>query len=78
MHFVPGFPVMAWPMVEAELDQHYSQYFAVGARLEKSVIVYGAMEATLTPLMERIEHEHPGGQGLQPAQRRSPGAWSPH
>jgi molybdopterin-biosynthesis enzyme MoeA-like protein len=60
VHFVPGFPVMAWPMVEAELDQHYSQHFAVGAWLEKSVIVYGAMEATLTPLMERIEHEHPG------------------
>lgn len=60
IHFVPGFPVMAWPMVEEELDRHYSRHFAVGAWLEKSVIVYGAMEATLTPLMERIEHEHPG------------------
>jgi molybdopterin-biosynthesis enzyme MoeA-like protein len=28
--------------------------------VEKSFIVLGAMEATLTPLMERIEHEHPG------------------
>jgi molybdopterin-biosynthesis enzyme MoeA-like protein len=25
-----------------------------------SVIVFGAMEATLTPLMETIEKEHPG------------------
>ncbi len=59
VHFVPGFPVMAWPMVEAVLDSHYAHCFAVGAWLEKSVIVYGAMEAALTPLMERIEQEHP-------------------
>jgi molybdopterin-biosynthesis enzyme MoeA-like protein len=58
VHFVPGFPVMAWPMVEWVLDHHYAHCFAVGAWLEKSVIVYGAMEATLTPLMERIEREH--------------------
>jgi len=24
------------------------------------VIVFGAMEATLTPLMEAVEHDHPG------------------
>lgn len=60
VHFVPGFPVMAWPMVESVLDQRYAHCFAVGAWLEKSVIVYGAMEATLTPLMERIEAEYPG------------------
>lgn len=60
VHFVPGFPVMAWPMVESVLDQCYAHCFAVGAWLERSVIVYGAMEATLTPLMERIEAEHPG------------------
>jgi molybdopterin-biosynthesis enzyme MoeA-like protein len=27
--------------------------------VEKSVIVFGSMEATLTPLMERIERDHP-------------------
>mgnify|MGYP006205262735 CR=1 FL=1 len=30
-----------------------------GASLERSVIVMGAMEAALTPLMERIEAAHP-------------------
>ncbi len=60
VHFVPGFPVMAWPMVEWVLDNRYAHCFAVGAWTERSVIVYGAMEATLTPLMERIELEHMG------------------
>jgi len=60
VHFVPGFPVMAWPMVAAVLDGEYSQWFAPGAWVEKSVIVYGAMEAALTPLMEQIERDHPG------------------
>jgi molybdopterin-biosynthesis enzyme MoeA-like protein len=58
VHFVPGFPVMAWPMVEWVLDTHYAHYFAQDAWEEKSVIVFGAMEATLTPLMEAIEAKH--------------------
>lgn len=60
VHFVPGFPVMAWPMIESVLDAHYSQYFLQNAYVEKSVIILGAMEATLTPLMESIESAHPG------------------
>jgi molybdopterin-biosynthesis enzyme MoeA-like protein len=60
IHFVPGFPVMAWPMVEWVLDTLYPHRFATGAWLERSVIVFGTMEATLTPLMEAIEREHPG------------------
>ena len=60
VHFVPGFPVMAWPMMEWVLDQKYRHLFTSGAYVEKSVIVFGSMEATLTPLMEQIEREHPG------------------
>ena len=60
VHFVPGFPVMAWPMIEAVLDAQYSAHFRQNAYVEKSVIVLGAMEATLTPLMESIEAAHPG------------------
>ena len=60
VHFVPGFPVMAWPMIEWVLDHHYSHLQRVAAWIEKSVIVYGAMEATLTPLMERIEQSYAG------------------
>jgi molybdopterin-biosynthesis enzyme MoeA-like protein len=55
VHFVPGFPVMAWPMIEWVLDHHYARLHGLGASAERSVIVFGAMEATLTPLMERIE-----------------------
>ncbi len=58
VHFVPGFPVMAWPMVEWVLDTHYAHCFNRTAWLEKSVIVMGAMEATLTPLMEQLERTH--------------------
>jgi molybdopterin-biosynthesis enzyme MoeA-like protein len=60
VHFVPGFPVMAWPMIESVLDGRYAGLFARGRAGEKSVIVYGAMEATLTPLMQAVERDHPG------------------
>jgi molybdopterin-biosynthesis enzyme MoeA-like protein len=60
LFFVPGFPVMAWPMIESVLDTHCAhRHRSVGVR-EKSVIVFGAMEATLTPLMESIESRFPG------------------
>lgn len=59
VHFLPGFPVMAWPMMEWVLDTHYRHAFAHGTLLEKSVIVFGAMEAALTPLMESLERMHP-------------------
>lgn len=58
VHFVPGFPVMAWPMLEWVLDTHYAQHFVRDAWVEQSVIVFGAMEATLTPLMEEIERQY--------------------
>lgn len=60
LHCVPGFPVMAWPMIEWVLDSHYSSLFSVGAWEERSVVVYGAMEASLTPLMEALEQSFPG------------------
>lgn len=59
-YFVPGFPVMAHPMIEWVLDHRHAElHRAVGTR-ERSLIVQGAMEASLTPLMERIESEFPG------------------
>ena len=60
VHFVPGFPVMAWPMIESVLDDRYAALFARGQAVEKSVIVFGAMEATLTPLMQAVEQAHAG------------------
>ena len=60
VYFVPGFPVMAWPMMEWVLDTHYAHLFQNAAWIEQSVIVFGAMEATLTPLMETIEADFVG------------------
>ena len=58
-YFVPGFPVMAWPMLEWVLDTHYAHLFHQEARDEKAVLVFEAMESTLTPLMEALEAKYP-------------------
>ena len=60
VYFVPGFPVMAWPMIEWVLDQRYAHLHRRQRDVERSVIVFGAMEASLTPLMEDIEARFAG------------------
>ncbi len=60
VHFVPGFPVMAWPMVAWVLDTQYRDHAASGQWAERSLVVFGAIEASLTPLMEDIEARFPG------------------
>jgi molybdopterin-biosynthesis enzyme MoeA-like protein len=59
-HFVPGFPVMAWPMIAWVLDTHYADLFHAEARAERSLLVYEQAEATLTPLMEALQASYPG------------------
>ncbi len=54
-YFVPGFPVMAWPMIEWALDTYHADLFHKVARLEKSVWVFGSTESMLAPLMDGIE-----------------------
>ena len=51
---------MAWPMIAWVLDQHYPQLHRRSAWRERSLIVWGGAEATLTPVMERVEAAHPG------------------
>lgn len=58
LFFFPGFPVMAWPMMEWTLETFCQPLFHSQAQQEKSVIVFGAMEAALTPLMLHIEHDY--------------------
>jgi molybdopterin-biosynthesis enzyme MoeA-like protein len=60
VYFVPGFPVMAWPMIEWVLDNRYKSLHGQRAQRERSVIVFGSMEATLTPLMEDVERRFAG------------------
>ncbi|HET7765818.1 MAG TPA: molybdopterin-binding protein [Burkholderiales bacterium] len=58
-HFVPGFPVMAWPMVEWVLDSHYRSLFHRVPETEASIMVYELAESTITPLMLEIESTFP-------------------
>lgn len=59
-YFVPGFPVMAWPMIEWVLDTHYAELHHAAPHVEHSVLVFGLMESTITPLMETLERDFPG------------------
>ncbi|MCG5077371.1 competence/damage-inducible protein A [Paraburkholderia tagetis] len=59
-YFVPGFPVMAWPMIEWVLDTKYAHLHHQMPHAEKSLLVFELPESTLTPLMERIERDFPG------------------
>lgn len=54
-YFVPGFPVMAWPMIEAVLERDFSASFGADAFEERSIFVYGLPESAVVPLMEEIE-----------------------
>ena len=58
-HFVPGFPVMAWPMIAWVLDTCYSDLFHRTPHAERSVLVFEAAESALTPLMVAIEAQFP-------------------
>ena len=59
-HFVPGFPIMAWPMVEWVLDTRYSHLFNATPEADASVLVYGLAESTITPLMLEVEARYEG------------------
>jgi molybdopterin-biosynthesis enzyme MoeA-like protein len=59
-HFVPGFPVMAWPMVEWVLDTLYPHLHHQRPEAEASIVVYGSAESTLTPLMLEVEARYRG------------------
>ena len=53
--FMPGFPVMAWPMVAWVLDTHYRYLFHRGEQTDRSLRVYDTAESVVTPLLEAIE-----------------------
>ena len=78
VYFVPGFPVMAWPMIEWVLDTQVRASASRRRRLERSVIVFGPMEGALTPLMETIEGEFPGVKVFSLPSVDDPRAGSPH
>jgi molybdopterin-biosynthesis enzyme MoeA-like protein len=59
-HFVPGFPQMAWPMIEWVLDTYYADRFNRRPSAEAAILVWKGIESALTPLMLKIEAEYPG------------------
>ena len=56
-YFMPGFPVMAEPMMNWILDTYYSHLFNQQTRAEKAILVYEIAESLLTPLMEQLEQQ---------------------
>jgi molybdopterin-biosynthesis enzyme MoeA-like protein len=56
-YFVPGFPAMAWPMIEATLETEFRDEFDAAAQHERSMLVFGATESALVPMMQRVERD---------------------
>lgn len=60
-HFVPGFPEMAWPMLDWVLDTYYEQRRPAVAAVDLRLQVGGtAAEGDLLDLMEECIRLHPG------------------
>ncbi|MDK9701783.1 MAG: molybdopterin-binding protein [Sulfuritalea sp.] len=59
-HFVPGFPQMAWPMIEWVLDSYYSWRFHQHPSDEAAILVWKGSEGALIPLMRRVEADFRG------------------
>lgn len=60
-HFVPGFPEMAWPMLEWVLDQHYPHLHNANPPVEYLLRAQGsAAEGDLLDLMQAVLQQHPG------------------
>jgi len=55
-HFLPGFPSMAEPMTAWVLDTYYERG---NDRFARTLVLQGAREADLVPIMEEFIEEHP-------------------
>ncbi len=58
-HFVPGFPNMAWPMIEWVLDTYYPQYFDTSPTIEQRWLLREVLESDLIPMMEELLQTFP-------------------
>jgi molybdopterin-biosynthesis enzyme MoeA-like protein len=58
-YFVPGFPAMAWPMLEAVLDSEYAGHFNSDPVVERSLLIFGTPESAVVPMMLGIERDFP-------------------
>jgi molybdopterin-biosynthesis enzyme MoeA-like protein len=58
-HFLPGFPQMAWPMMEWVLETYYAHCFHQQSLLEQAILVLDAGESRLIDLMNVIVSQYP-------------------
>jgi len=59
-YFLPGFPAMAWPMIEKILDGEFSALFNVDRSGERSMLVFETAESLVVPIMEDVEARYAG------------------
>jgi len=62
--FMPGFPVMAWPMMEWTLDSRYRHLHHQVKRVEHSFLAFSLPESRITPSLEAIERQWPGAKAF--------------
>jgi molybdopterin-biosynthesis enzyme MoeA-like protein len=70
-HFFPGFPSMAWPMLDWVLG-HYYPVCANSALYERSVRVFGVPESELLDLMEALTRQFPAARLFSLPRRAEP------
>lgn len=58
-HFLPGFPQMAWPMMEWVLDTHYPELHNQVAETELAITVFDVMETPLLDTMNELVRRWP-------------------
>ncbi|TCP14616.1 molybdopterin-biosynthesis enzyme MoeA-like protein [Crenobacter luteus] len=59
VHFVPGFPSMAWPMIEAVLDAGYRHLFSDTPDVDLTLVAVDAREGDLIDLMQEFVARYP-------------------
>ena len=59
-HFLPGFPSMAWSMMEWVLDSEYSEIHLSIRDIERSLLILDVPESNLIPLMDECLTMFPG------------------
>jgi molybdopterin-biosynthesis enzyme MoeA-like protein len=58
-HFLPGFPEMAWPMVEWVLETRYAAHFHAVAESMQSILIQDAGESSLIDMMNNLLARYP-------------------
>lgn len=60
VHFLPGFPVMAWPMMAWVLDELHADLHGRDRQIEHSIIVFNLLESVITPMLVDLERQFEG------------------